>query len=138
MDNNQVFEEVEKLVSIGFSVQKAAQKVARKSKKKVPAVLSAYYRRRPQAEAHGNSSLTAHEAKILLYALIAVSGLNLDWTLKQTQEAIEVMFDKKVSLTTVHSFKVKHAEDLSLKSTTSLGKKRSEQGIYAEVMVYIH
>ena len=123
MDNNQVFEEVEKLISEGFSVQQACKKVGRKTKKKVPAVLSAYYRRHAKDESHQNSSLTDHESKILLYALLAVSNLNLDWTLKQTQEAIEVMFQKKVSLATVCRFRDHHQEDLSFKTPTLLGKK---------------
>ena len=67
--------------------------------------------------------MTSQENKILLYALIAVSNNNLDWTLKQTQETIEVMFQKEVSLSTVHRFKEAHKEDLSFKAPISLGKR---------------
>ena len=70
--------------------------------------------------------MTAHESRILLYALVAVNNNDLDWTLKQTQKAIEVMFQKKVSLPTLSRFRKAHEEDLSINQITHFSGKKAK------------
>ena len=83
-----------------------------------------YYDEKSTSSHNGISTLTEEQEEQLLYAVQAVSAVNLDWEIAQLQEATRVMFGVKMSQAAAYRFKEKHSDIFSFEQPKSLGKKQ--------------
>ena len=137
MNSANIEEEVDKLVNNNVSVTVAFSQVARELNLTVGSVRNRYYRQGGGGENLGNRSLTPDQEKQVLYSVLGVSQVDMDWTAKQTQQMIRSVFGVTISSNWVRRFNDRHKNLLSSRETTPLGEKRSNPGCLDAVKGFV-
>ena len=138
MERLELVEKLREKVESGGNIRASAEQIVRNTQFSSQTLVRSYYAVYPPSEIHKNSRLTPDQEKDLYVAIQALSLANMDLTVKQIQDLVMSMFGVTVSIPTIYRFQKKHSATLSLKKTTSLGKKRQGPGIYNEVLSFVN
>ena len=136
MFDQEIFDELCSLIKNGGKVRESAMKVAKKYETTTSRLLKWFYAKNPHLKHNRNSCLSEQQEEQLIYAMIAMSHVNLDWSVKQLMDAVQTMFGFKISLQTGYRFMEQHKDVFSFQVSTSLGKKRTGEGIYDAAMTF--
>ena len=136
MFDQEIFDELCSLIEKGGEVWESAMKVAKKYKTTSSRLVKWFYERNPHLKHHRNRALSEEQEEQLIYAMIAMSHVNLDWSVKQLVDAVKTMFGFKISLQTGYRFMEQHKDVFSFQVSMSLGKKRTGEGIYDAAMTF--
>ena len=93
-----------------------------------------FYAAHPKKKCHQNAALSDEQEEQLVFAALAMSHENLDWSAKQLKEAVATMFDIKISLSWTYEFLARHCSNFSFRKPTSLGAKRVGDDLYDDAV----
>lgn len=136
MFDEKIYEEFLSCIQNGEEIVLSSEKVSKKHNITAARILGWHYARREGSEMHANFALTTEEDEQLLYSIMAVSFINMDWTLSQIQEACVTIFDKKISTSTAWRFLDRHRDVLTFRKPTVLSKKRCGEDSYESSLVF--
>jgi len=136
MDQEKILEELLQGVENGKKLTAEAERLAKKHGITKSRILSWYYQAQPSPVHHGSCVLTQAQEQQLLYSVISMSDSNLDWTISQTQDFANLIFGIKLTKSSAHRFLQRHREHLTFQKSTSLGFKRTEDGLYESAMYF--
>ena len=104
MFDQEIFDELCSLIENEGGLWESAMKVAKKYKTTSSRLVKWFYERNPHLKHNRNRALSEQQEEQLVYAVIAMSHLNLDWSVKQVVDAVQTMFSIKISLTSAWRF----------------------------------
>ena len=113
MFDESIFFELCQLIDDGGEVRSSADITAKKYGTTTSRLLKWFYERRLPLKSHRNSLLSNRQEMQLVYATIAMSHVNLDWSARDLQSAVKTMFGIKVSLGWVYVFFGRNSNVLS-------------------------
>jgi len=124
-------------VQNGGKIWENAQKLSKKTSVPSSTIVRWYYEAHPRTNTHSNSLLSEEQEQQLLYATLAMSHVNLDWTVPQIVDAADIMFGIKMSPSSGFCFLTRHRDEFSFQKPTSLGTKQTGSGLYDEAATFI-
>ena len=136
MFDEEIFQEYVSLLEDGGEVVKSSELLSKKYNVTASAIRGWYYERRLPTEYHRGSALTEEQEEQLLYAILATSHVNLDWSIVEVQKAAKTMFGVDFSSSSAGRFKTRHKDVLSFRKSTSLSKKRVGEDLYEEALAF--
>ena len=110
MFDQEIFDELCSLIENGGKVRESAMKAAKKYETTTSRLLKWFYAKNPHLKHNRNSCLSEQQEEQLIYAVIAMSHLNLDWSVKQLVDPVQTMFSIKISLTSAWRFMERHKD----------------------------
>lgn len=136
MFDESIFFELCQLIDDGGEVRSSADITAKKYGTTTSRLLKWFYERRLPLKSHRNSLLSNRQEMQLVYATIAMSHVNLDWSARDLQSAVKTMFGIEVSLGWAYVFFGRNSNVLSFRTPTPLGHKRLNIGLYDEALAF--
>jgi hypothetical protein len=125
-----ILDELIEQVERGEQVVESAKIIAKKHGMSHSRLLKWFFVAHPNRGHHRKRVLTELQEEQLKYALLAVSSMNMDWTIRQMQDAAMTMFGVKLHRSAADRFKKRHRKCISFATSKSLAKKRADPRLY--------
>ncbi len=126
------------LIQEGYFNDDAFKSVSKETGRSIAAVKSYFHRHGGQPFGiHGNSKLTCEQEKMLVSMVIVFGMMHEALSIKDLKEFTEEIFSIKISKSWAGAFIKRHKDDIGLRKTKLLAKKRVDNSIIEHVALFV-
>ena len=138
MFDEEIYEEYLALIKDGGEIVESSELLSKKYGVTASSIRGWYYARHAPTKYHQQSALSEDQEEQLLYAVLAMSHVDLDWSVAEVQKAAKTMFGVDLSHTSAWRFQTRHKDVLTFRKSTSLSKKHVGEDLYEEALAFAH